>query len=138
MSTMSIRLGSWLLKQSGKGEKGVREHFEEVMYTREFQREAATPSRTDVVKLHQVPSIARMYQLGELDRRPTNVVPNARFNYTVCLIREDITRLEVDVLGKFGSLLTSLRLTNGSSEFYRQDFCRHGHARSNGLSKGWS
>lgn len=67
------------------------------MYVREFQKDAALPPRTGVIKLHQIPSIARMYQIGELAPRETDAKPTMRFNHTICLLREDITRLEVDV-----------------------------------------
>ncbi|KAF2638985.1 hypothetical protein P280DRAFT_528457 [Massarina eburnea CBS 473.64] len=98
MTTMSVRLGSWLVKTTGRGEQGVRDHFEEVMYTREFQRDAQAPGRTDVVKLHQIPSISRLYQLGELKRKPTYSAPSTRLNHMLCLLRGDITQLEVDII----------------------------------------
>lgn len=41
---------------------------------------------------------SRLYQLGELEQKPTNAIPNSRQLYTVCLVREDITRLDVDVI----------------------------------------
>lgn len=100
MTTLSIRLGSWHLKQTGKGENRVRDHFEEVLYTREFQRDAANTSRNEVVMLHQVPALARLYQIGELEQKLTNAIPSTQLNYIVSFIREDITKLEVDVLGK--------------------------------------
>ncbi|KAF2115034.1 hypothetical protein BDV96DRAFT_600175 [Lophiotrema nucula] len=98
MGTMRVRLGSFRLKQTGESHKDVEDKFAEVMYTREFQRNAVTPSRTDAIKVHQIPSISRLYQLNELGSRPTNAIPNSRFNNIVCLFREDITRLEVDVI----------------------------------------
>ncbi|KAF1957486.1 hypothetical protein CC80DRAFT_443757 [Byssothecium circinans] len=98
MTTISVRLGSWLVKTTGRGEQGVRDHFEEVMYTREFQRDTPAPGRTEVVKLHQIPSVSRLYQLRELEQKPTNSIPSTRFNHIVCLLRNDITQVEVDVI----------------------------------------
>jgi len=98
--TLRIRLGSWLVKQTGKGEKSVHDHFEEVMLLRAFQRDAMVPGKSGTVKLHQIPTLAGLYQSGELERKPSQVIPSVRFNDIVGLAREDITRMEVDVLGK--------------------------------------
>ncbi|USP75796.1 MACRO domain containing protein [Curvularia clavata] len=54
--------------------------------------------RQDIVKLHQIPSVARFYQLGAIEAQSTLAPPSASFNDTVCLIKEDITKLEVDVI----------------------------------------
>lgn len=98
MSTMRVRLGSYRLKQTGEGLKGVQDHFDEVMYTREFQRGATPSHRSDVIKAHHIPSIARLYQLGDLEYKPTFAIASANFNHTVYLLRDDITRLETDVI----------------------------------------
>jgi O-acetyl-ADP-ribose deacetylase (regulator of RNase III) len=76
---------------------GTQPHLDEVLYTREFQREATAHTR-DTVKLHQIQSIQQLYKLGELEEKPTLAHPSAIFNNAVCLAREDITKLEVDVL----------------------------------------
>ncbi|KAF2676721.1 hypothetical protein K458DRAFT_351264 [Lentithecium fluviatile CBS 122367] len=98
MGAMSIRLESWLAKQTDKGNQSVQSHFDEVLYTRQFQQGESTPRRTDTVKLHQLPSLARMYQVGELEQKQTFAVPSSRINHIVGLVREDITRLEVDII----------------------------------------
>ncbi|KAF2738524.1 hypothetical protein EJ04DRAFT_573686 [Polyplosphaeria fusca] len=98
MGTMRVRLGGVRLKQTGESQKEVEDMFAEAMYTREFQSQAAVPSRTDTIRVTQIPSLSRLYQLDVLGTRSTDAVPNSRFNQTVCMIREDITRLEVDIL----------------------------------------
>lgn len=97
LGTMSRRLGTWLIKQTGKGEQGVRDHFEEVMLTRQFRRGTAVRSRADIVKLSQIPSLSQLYRSGELEERPTYAIPSLRLNDIICLLREDITNLEVDM-----------------------------------------
>ncbi|ORY09923.1 hypothetical protein BCR34DRAFT_615529 [Clohesyomyces aquaticus] len=98
MSTMRVRLSTYRLKQTGEGDKAQREVFDEVMYTRDFHRDSSSQNRTGVVKLHQIPSLGRLYQLGELEYEPTKAIPDGSINHTVGLIREDISRLEVDVI----------------------------------------
>jgi hypothetical protein len=102
MGSMSLRLGSWLLKQTGEGDQSVRSQFDETMYIRQFQQSENIPTeniptRTDVVKSHQLQSIARLYQVGELEQKQTLAIPSTRINHIVSLVREDITRLEVDM-----------------------------------------
>ena len=94
---MRVRLNSYRYKQTGKGSKGVRDHFDEVLYSREYQRGAPAP-RNDTIKIHEVPNLARLYQIGELEYKATHAIPDIRQLHTVCLIRDDITRLEVDVM----------------------------------------
>lgn len=98
LSTMRDRLAIYRLKQTGEGDDDVRDKFEEVMYTREFQRAASTSTRNDTINLNEIPSLARLYQIGELEPKQTNSIPDHSFNNTVCLIREDITRIECDVI----------------------------------------
>lgn len=86
------------MKQTGETQKDVQSHFEEVLYTREFQQGVVPHSRTAIIKLYQIPTLARLYQVGILEPRQTNAVPDTRFNYALGLIREDITNLEVDVI----------------------------------------
>jgi hypothetical protein len=97
MEVTSIQLQGWLRKRMGRGEQNVLNQFDEVLYTRQFQQSANAPTRTGVIKSYQIPSIARLYQVGELEQRPTKAIPSTRINHIVCLLREDITRLEVDV-----------------------------------------
>lgn len=97
MAAKRQRLESYGSRQKGQDAEGIRDHLDEVLYAREFQREAATHNR-NTVRLHQIPSIAKLYQLNELASRPTLAQPSAIFNQTVCLVREDITQLEVDIM----------------------------------------
>jgi hypothetical protein len=80
--------------ESGKG----LDHLNEVLYTREFQRETISHNTRDTVKLHQIPSVAQLYKLGELEEKLTMAHPSAIFNDCVCFAREDLTRMEVDVI----------------------------------------
>jgi hypothetical protein len=98
LNTMRLRLGSYRLEQRGEGDQGLRVHFDTVLYTREYQKEAPEHARTVSVKAHAIPSLLRLYQLGELESKSTLAIPNSRHLSTVCLIREDITRLEVDAI----------------------------------------
>ncbi|KAF2262112.1 hypothetical protein CC78DRAFT_520841 [Lojkania enalia] len=98
MRTMRVRLSTFRVKQTGQSQKEVQELLDETLYTREFQRDAITLRRDDAIKVHQIPSISRLYQLGDLGSRRTNSIPDTRFNNIVSFIREDITRLEVDII----------------------------------------
>ncbi|KAF1362179.1 hypothetical protein EJ07DRAFT_58890, partial [Lizonia empirigonia] len=97
MTPMRMRLVSFRSKQRSQNIEGLRDHLDEVLYTRDFQRETITQSR-EVVHLHQIPSIAQLYSSNQLAEKPTMVQPSAIFNHTVCLVREDITKLDVSVL----------------------------------------
>ncbi|KAF1839078.1 hypothetical protein BDW02DRAFT_585440 [Decorospora gaudefroyi] len=92
-----LKLQSHVIKHRGQNTKVIRHDLTEVLHAREKQRETAPYSR-EVVKLQQIPSVAGLYQLGELDTKPTLAQPSVIFNHIVCLIREDITRLEVDIM----------------------------------------
>ncbi|KAF2181759.1 hypothetical protein K469DRAFT_691838 [Zopfia rhizophila CBS 207.26] len=91
-------LAKYRLKQTGQGEKQKRDVFDEVMFTRQFHSQTISPKRTDTIKVHQIPSLAHLYRLGELEPRSTNAIPDSKINHCVCLLREDITRLEVEVI----------------------------------------
>lgn len=97
MTPMRMRLVSFTSKQKSQDIEGIRDHFDEVLYTRDFQRETITQSR-EVVHLHQIPSIAQLYSSDQLAEKPTMVQPSVIFNDTVCFVREDITKLDVSVL----------------------------------------
>lgn len=97
MTPVRLRLDSFKAKQKAQDVEGVRDHLDEVLYTREFQRESITQTR-DVVRLHQIPSIAQLYSSSQLEEKSTMVQPSALFNQKVCLVREDITKLEVAVM----------------------------------------
>ncbi|KAH7074703.1 hypothetical protein BKA63DRAFT_415264 [Paraphoma chrysanthemicola] len=83
--------------RDARGGTGNQPHLDEVLYTREFQRETIAHTR-DTVKLHQIRSIQQLYKMGELEEKSTLAHPSAIFNNAVCLAREDITKLEVDIL----------------------------------------
>ena len=97
MAGMRQKLENYKSEQMGQHAKGSHALFEEAMYVREFQREK--PLRPhEMVRLFEVSSVARLYQLNELETKPTLAHPSAIFNHAVCLIREDITKLEVDII----------------------------------------
>jgi O-acetyl-ADP-ribose deacetylase (regulator of RNase III) len=101
MEILRTKLDAWRKKRIGG--KSQRERFDEIMYTRQFssppaEQDTGPPSRTGNIQLNTIPSLFRLYQLGELEYRPTNAIPNRRQLYTVCLAREDITRLEIDAI----------------------------------------
>ncbi|KAH5436168.1 ADP-ribose phosphatase [Parastagonospora nodorum] len=92
------KLEHYKVKQRGGREgEGNQDHLNEVLLTREFQNESIAQSR-DSVKLYQIRSVAQLYKLGELEEKPTQAKPSAVFNDKIYLVREDITKLEVDVM----------------------------------------
>lgn len=97
MTPMRLRLDRFKAQLKNQDVEGIRNHLDEVLYVREFQRETTTESR-DIVRLHQIPSITQLYFSNQLEGKPTMVQPSAAFNHKVCLIREDITKLEVTVM----------------------------------------
>jgi O-acetyl-ADP-ribose deacetylase (regulator of RNase III) len=98
MSDLRQKLERYKVKQRGaRDAEGTQDHLNEVLYTREFQRQTIAQSR-DTVRLHQIQSMSQLYKLGELEEKPTLAHPSAMFNHTICLAREDITKLEVDVM----------------------------------------
>jgi O-acetyl-ADP-ribose deacetylase (regulator of RNase III) len=95
------RLESYKTKQRqvGEGLQGRLNALDETLYIREFQRDAVQPTQTrNTVKLQEIQSILQLYKLGELEEKPTLAHPSAIFNNAVCLVREDITKLEVDIM----------------------------------------
>ncbi|CAO2649503.1 Nn.00g068880.m01.CDS01 [Neocucurbitaria sp. VM-36] len=97
MPGMRQRLESFKAKQVGQDTEGIRDHLDEVLYIRESQRENVSHTR-ELVKVHQIPSVSQLYQVGELEAKPTLAHPSAIFNHTIGLAREDITKLEVDMI----------------------------------------
>ncbi|KAF2823767.1 hypothetical protein CC86DRAFT_371989 [Ophiobolus disseminans] len=75
----------------------IQNHLNEVLYSQEFERETVARAQ-NIVTLQQIPSISQLYKLGELEEKPTQARPSAMDNHTVCFTREDITKLEVDVI----------------------------------------
>lgn len=89
-------LENYRVKEKGKDAGGIRDHLDKDMYVR---RSPPTASNSkDLIKLQQITSVANLYQLGDLESKPTMAQPSIAFNQTVCLVREDITKLDVDVI----------------------------------------
>lgn len=97
MTPVRLRLDSFKARQKHQNSEGAREHLDEVLYAREFQRETYTETK-DIVRMHQVPSMSQLYSAKSLEEKSTMVQPSAAFNDRVCYIREDITKLEVAVM----------------------------------------
>jgi O-acetyl-ADP-ribose deacetylase (regulator of RNase III) len=89
-------LESYGVKQKGQDVEGIRDHPDEVIHVRESERYA--PNNRQTITVDQIQSVARLYLLGNLEAKPTMAQPSTPFNHTVCLLREDITRLGVDVM----------------------------------------
>ncbi|RYN85556.1 hypothetical protein AA0120_g8764 [Alternaria tenuissima] len=89
-------LENYAVKQKSQDAKGIRDHLDEVIHVR--KSEAPISNNREIIQVHQIPSVARLYLLGDLEAKPTMAQPSTSFNHTVCLLREDITRLAVDVL----------------------------------------
>jgi hypothetical protein len=98
LGTIRLRLSSYRLEKRGEGDRDLRVHFDTVLYAREYQTEAPDRTRTNIVKAHAIPSLLRLYQLGELEPAPTKAAPSSRQLSTISFIREDITNLEVDAI----------------------------------------
>ncbi len=98
MAKYRQRLESFKVKHEGEAPKrDFHDHLEETLYAREFYGD--TPSyHREIVKLFQIPSVSRLYQLGELEAKPTLAHPSAIFNHAVGMIREDITKIAVDIM----------------------------------------
>ncbi|KAJ4407377.1 hypothetical protein N0V91_003961 [Didymella pomorum] len=97
MTAVRLRLDSFKARQRSQDTEGAREHLDEVLYAREFQRETYTGAK-DIVRMHQVSSVTQLYASNSLEEKSTMVQPSAAFNDRVCFIREDITKLEVAVM----------------------------------------
>jgi O-acetyl-ADP-ribose deacetylase (regulator of RNase III) len=93
MATVRLRLDQYKSKQKNQ----VRDRLDEALYAQEFQRETNASSK-ELLRLHQVPSVAQLYALQKLEEKATMAQPSALFNQIVCLIREDITTLDVTVM----------------------------------------
>jgi O-acetyl-ADP-ribose deacetylase (regulator of RNase III) len=85
--------------QSSGTLQGRLNALDEVLYIREFQRDIVdTRISRKLVKIHDIHPISQLYKLDELDEQTTLAHPSATFNNTVCLVRNDITLLEVDIM----------------------------------------
>jgi O-acetyl-ADP-ribose deacetylase (regulator of RNase III)/DNA-binding transcriptional ArsR family regulator len=121
MVDMRQQLERYKVRQRGGGDSGgAQDHLNEILHVREFQRQTIAQSR-DTVKLFQIQSVFQLYELGELEEIATLAQPSALFNDSICLVREDITKLEVDVMvnstdttfGGMGTLDRSVFLKGG-------------------------
>ncbi|KAH7386953.1 hypothetical protein DE146DRAFT_635725 [Phaeosphaeria sp. MPI-PUGE-AT-0046c] len=92
------KLERYKVKQrGGRDVDGTQDHLNEVLYTREFQRQTIAQSRENI-KIHKIPTVTQLYKLGELEEKVTLARPSIEFNDKICLAREDITKIEVDVM----------------------------------------
>ncbi|KAF2811172.1 uncharacterized protein BDZ99DRAFT_570424 [Mytilinidion resinicola] len=102
MGLLRDKLSRYRLNQSG----GVVQHvptkvFDEALLARGFSAEAweSKGHQTNLLRASDIPSLSRLYQLGELEENvSTSVTPSGHANSTVCFIKHDITRLHVDAI----------------------------------------
>jgi O-acetyl-ADP-ribose deacetylase (regulator of RNase III) len=83
-------------QQKGHDVEDIRDPIDKAPEVHDSERPAA--KIRGLVQVHQIPSVARLYILGHLEAKTTMAKPSTQFNHTVCLLREDITRLEVDIV----------------------------------------
>jgi O-acetyl-ADP-ribose deacetylase (regulator of RNase III) len=92
------QLERYKVRQRGGGDaESTQQHLDEVLYVREFQRQTVAQSK-ETVKLHRIQSVSQLYKLGDLEEKATLAHPSALFNDNIYLVREDITKLEVDIM----------------------------------------
>ncbi|KAG9195991.1 hypothetical protein G6011_01112 [Alternaria panax] len=89
-------LETYGVKQKGQDVEGFRDYLDEIIHVR--KAEQPTPNNRELIQVQQIPSVARLYLLGNLEAKPTMAQPSTSFNHAVCLLRDDITRLVVDVI----------------------------------------
>jgi O-acetyl-ADP-ribose deacetylase (regulator of RNase III) len=95
---MRKQLERYKVRQRGGGDaESTQQHLDEVLYVREFQRQTVAQSK-ETVKLHRIQSVSQLYKLGDLEEKATLAHPSALFNDNIYLVREDITKLEVDIM----------------------------------------
>lgn len=101
MKSIDLRLADWLAKQPVDETQSaqVPSELEDTMLTRDYQQEAPNMAPANTLKLDQIPSLAQLYEESALQPKTTQAAPSTRSNDIVCLAREDITKLEVDILG---------------------------------------
>ncbi|KAF2012654.1 hypothetical protein BU24DRAFT_395691 [Aaosphaeria arxii CBS 175.79] len=98
MTAVRTSLEKYHTRHTGNSGEDAMDKFEEVMYTREFHRDPLPHTRADTITIHQIPTLARLYQTSELEPMPTKSIPDNNLNYGVCFIRESITRIECDAI----------------------------------------
>ncbi|KNG45167.1 MACRO domain containing protein 1 [Stemphylium lycopersici] len=89
-------LENYGVKEKGQDAGGIRDHLDEEMYV--WRSPPTSSNGKDLIKLQEITSVANLYQLGELEFKPTMAQPSIAFNQTVCLVRNDITKLDIDVI----------------------------------------
>jgi O-acetyl-ADP-ribose deacetylase (regulator of RNase III) len=94
---MRKQLERYKVRQRGGDAEGVQDSLNEALYAQEFQRQTVAQSK-DVVKLQQIQSVSQLYKLGDLEEKATLAHPSTPFNDVICLVREDITKLDVDII----------------------------------------
>ncbi|KAF7577167.1 MACRO domain containing protein 1 [Pyrenophora tritici-repentis] len=92
-----------ILKEYGaKGQtqdtKDGRDYSDDILFSQQYQQENASSRHRNVIGLQQIPSVARLFRIGDLEAKPTLAHPSETFNHMVCLVREDIMKLEVDIM----------------------------------------
>ncbi|CAE7008648.1 MACRO domain containing protein [Pyrenophora teres f. teres] len=78
--------------------KEERGYSDDILFSQQYQQTNASSHRRSVIGLQKIPSVAKLFRLGELEAKSTLAHPSETFNQTVCLVREDIMKLEVDIL----------------------------------------
>jgi O-acetyl-ADP-ribose deacetylase (regulator of RNase III) len=94
---MRKQLERYKVRQRGGDTENTQGHLDEVLYVREFQRQTVAQSK-DTVKLHRIQYLSQLYKLGDLEEKATLAHPSSFFNDNIYLVREDITKLEVDIM----------------------------------------
>jgi O-acetyl-ADP-ribose deacetylase (regulator of RNase III) len=94
---MRKQLERYKVRQRGGDTENTQGRLDEVLYVREFQRQTVAQSK-DTVKLHRIQSLSQLYKLGDLEEKATLAHPSSFFNDNIYLVREDITKLEVDIM----------------------------------------
>lgn len=127
IAPIRVRLNRFKAKQQDRGGKDAHQNVHEAPNVSELQRETSKPNR-DVVGLDQIPSVAQLYALQKLEEKSTMVQPSATFNQKVCMIREDITKLDVTVMVNstdvtFGGMGTLDRKIFNKGGFKLRDAC---------------
>jgi O-acetyl-ADP-ribose deacetylase (regulator of RNase III) len=110
MGLLRDQLSRYRQKQTGSSipDFPTTKVFDETLLAREFNAPESWKApdswevkdkQTNILRANQIPTLSRLYQLGELDDTvPTMFSPSSHANNTLCLIRHDITRLQVDAI----------------------------------------
>lgn len=92
-----LMIETYAAKQKHQSSEGIRDYLDGILYVREHQRDEL-PQTRGIVMVNQIPSVSQLYQLNELEEKATLAHPSAIFNHTVYLAREDITKVQVDIM----------------------------------------